>query len=93
MELLANFILLRALTSATSPRNVYKPITPLKYDVEWPFTAKDISTAVSNGSEFLPLFAILGWLGLITYWLPKCAGYTDLGLEPGVLIGVDVPWH
>ena len=34
-----------------------------------------------NGLAFLPLFSILGWLGLITYWLTKCAGETELGLE------------
>ena len=36
----------------------------------------------SNRLAFLPLFAILGWLGLITSWFLKRAGVTKLGLEP-----------
>ena len=36
----------------------------------------------SNGSAFLPLFTILGWLGLITYWFPKRSGKMELGLDP-----------
>ena len=38
----------------------------------------------SNGSEFLPLFAILGWLGLKISWLPVRVGKTELGLETGL---------
>ena len=83
-ELLTKFIILRALTSATSLETASKTITLLKLDVEWPFMAKDPSMGASNGSEFLPLFAILGWLGLITSWLPKPARETELGLEPGL---------
>ena len=39
---------------------------------------------VSNGSVFLPLFAILGGIGLITSWFPKRAGETELELETGI---------
>ena len=38
----------------------------------------------SDGSAFLPLFVILGWLGLITSWFPKRVGETELGLESGL---------
>ena len=38
----------------------------------------------SDGSAFLPLFVILGWLGLITSWFPKRAGEMELGLETGI---------
>ena len=46
--------------------------------------ANDPSMGVSNRSEFLPLFLILGWLGLITSWFLKRAGGADLWLEPGL---------
>ena len=39
-ELLAKFILSRALTSTTSPETASRPITPLKWDLEWTFTAE-----------------------------------------------------
>ena len=38
----------------------------------------------SNGSAFLPLFAILGWLGLKTSWFPICAGETDVVTNVGL---------
>ena len=38
----------------------------------------------SNGSVFLPLFAILGWFGLITSWLSKRDGETLVLLELGL---------
>ena len=45
------------------------------------FTAKDLSMGDSNGSALLPLFTILGWLGLIASWFPKRTGGTELGLD------------
>ena len=83
-ELLTRFILSRALKSATSPGTASKPINPPNKDVEWPFTAKDSSIGVLNGSAFLPLFAIMGRLGLITSWFPKRNGEVELRLEPGL---------
>ena len=83
-ELLAKFTLLISLTSATSTSTVSKPIKPLEYHVEWPFTARYPSMISSNGSEFLPPFAILGWLGMITSWFLKHAGETELGLDTGI---------
>ena len=83
-ELLAKFILSRSLTLATSPGNVYKPITFLKKDVECPFTAKDPSRGALSGSVFLFLLAILEWLGLITSCVLQRAGEMELGLEPGL---------
>ena len=38
----------------------------------------------SNSSIFLPLFAILGWLGLITSWFLKRAGETEVLLKLGL---------
>ena len=38
----------------------------------------------SNGSAFLLLFVILGWLGLMTSWFQKIAGETDILLKPGI---------
>ena len=58
------------------------PIAFLKKDVECPFAAKDPSTGVSRGSEFLAHFAILERLGLITFCVPVRAGDIELGLEP-----------
>ena len=82
--LLAKFILLRALTSATSPETATKPITPLKQDVEWIFMAKVPLMGASNGSVFLTLFAILGWLGLITSWSQKSAGKMEVLFKLGL---------
>ena len=48
-ELLAKFILLHALTLATSPETASKSITPMKWDVEWLFMAKGPLMGVSNG--------------------------------------------
>ena len=36
----------------------------------------------SNGLAFLPLFAILSWLGVITSWFLNRTGETELGLDP-----------
>ena len=38
----------------------------------------------SSGSEFLPLFAILGWLGLKIYWFPIRVGETDVATNVGL---------
>ena len=38
----------------------------------------------SNGSAFLPLFAILGWLGLKIYWFPIRVGETDVATNVGL---------
>ena len=81
-ELLVKFIILRGLTLAASLGNFFKQITSLKYDIEWPFKAKDTSMLVSNGSAFLPLFVIQGWLGLITSCLTMRSGETELRLDP-----------
>ena len=37
-----------------------------------------------NGSEFLPLFVILEWLGLITSWFLKRDGETEVLLKLGI---------
>ena len=92
-ELLAKFILSHALTSATSMETASKPITPLKWDVEWPFMAKDTSMGASNGSELL-----VSWTDNLL--IPEArwgdgvrVGYWAWGTQPGVLIGAGVPWH
>ena len=38
----------------------------------------------SNGSVFLPLLAILGWIGLTISWFLVQVGETELGLETGL---------
>ena len=37
----------------------------------------------SNGSAFLPLFAILGWLGLKISWFPIRVGETEVATNVG----------
>ena len=37
----------------------------------------------SNGSAFLPLFVILGWLGLTISWFPVRVGETELPMQIG----------
>ena len=84
MELLAKFILSCGLTSATSAETVSTPITPLKSDVECPFTAENPLMEVSNGSAFLPLLVILGWLELKISWFPICVGEMDVAMNVGL---------
>ena len=48
--------------------------------------AKGPLMGASNGSSFLTLFAILGWLGLITSWFLKRAVDTEVLLKLG-------PWE
>ena len=38
----------------------------------------------SNGSTFLPLLAILGWLGLKIPWFPILVGETDVDTDVGI---------
>ena len=38
----------------------------------------------SNGSAFLPLFEILGWIGLKTSWFPIRVGETGVAANVGI---------
>ena len=46
--------------------------------------AKGAFIGESNGSAFLPLFAIPGWLGPITSWFLKRAWETEVVLKLGI---------
>ena len=83
-ELLAKSILLRKLTSALSQGTVSTPITLLKRDVDFPFTAENPLMGSSSGLAFLALLVITDRLGLEISCAPVRAGKMELGLELGL---------
>ena len=83
-ELLAKSTLLHGLTSATSAENVSTPLTPLKYGVEYSFTAGNQLMKSSNGLVFLPLLVVLGLLGLKTSLFLIHVGETDVATNVGL---------
>ena len=46
--------------------------------------AKNPLMVASNGSSFLLLFAVLGWLGLKISWFPIRGGETDVATNVGL---------
>ena len=83
-KLLAKSIPPRKFKLTFSLGTVSTPITLLKRDVEYPFTAEIPLIGASSGSEFLALIAMMDRLGLIIYCVSVCAGDMELGLELGL---------
>ena len=82
--LLAEFILLLASMSETSPETSSRPTTWLKKLVESLFLAVDLLMRASNGSALLSPFTVIpGCLGLTVSWSLNCTGETEITTKLG----------
>ena len=83
--ILAKFIILLTLMSATSPETVSRTTTWLKKLVESQFLASESLMQSSNILALLSLFMILpGCLGLIISWSLNCNGETEVTTKLGL---------